>query len=324
MSLIAWYPLNGTLIDNCGGEPLVSKNATYNSSTESMDYTDRNPDWVNGKTGKAWSETDKYIRATSYIPKLKGKQRISITFWANCRTCSDNFGSIINFNTYKPSDNTEDIFRFESFISTENVLYFSWFNNRHLSTDKVLCTYSSNLNTWCHIALVMTNDKCYGYYNGHLQNICDILHPNDNIYFNGKFYLGDNASSQTQNIFFDGSVSNIKIYDHELSQKEVLEDYKQPILHYTFASPIIQGTTNIKHTLMANSDSNGRVQLGSDDFGTYFTKSKYKDDGTTLSYLSRGLALNFPENINPGKWYTWSIDLYPTTTTIIQFDTNGR
>lgn len=286
------------------------ENITVNNRiNQSSDIVRIQPVWVDGKTGKAFSEISPSM-ATNIImnDKLKGLNRVCISCWVMVRNVAQNFGSIINFKLtqtgepyYNDTQNKVKILRLETCKDSDDTLYLDWFANDSFTTDSGTGKIFINYNEWNHIILIMEESTISVYLNG--TKATQIAIPESTYgkwYFTGEISLG-NKQTEISN-FFDGAICNVKIYNHVLSKKEILEDYKQPILHYTFENPYVTETTNISHNIVVHDNNIGEVTLGSDSTGKYMNK-------TNMTFWSgigiKGLL------VKPGRYYTWSIELMP-------------
>ena len=374
MSLVAWYPLNGNLKNNCVGPDLttnykygdVNKDGLVNGkdvdelfniiAETNIDSTSialgdvngdgktngkdcnlldeylnnygeitkanrigqasniirKEPVWVDGKTGKAYSNTTE-IPAWANIDKIKGTKVLSISFWFKADTIYQ-FEDILGFGTYKTTDKSYTNLRAETNHVGGNLIH--WFNNYHLSnSDGLLIDNSPTdaaLGKWVHVTSIFEEDKATMYING--KWVYSRTYPNshDDIEFTGYFYISNDGNDNQNGGSGDFRVCNVKIYNHVLSKKEILEDYKQPILHYTFENPYVTETTDLSTGLTLTSSS---ITMNTDSTGKYITKPTGLQwyDGLKLTYVY----------VKPGRYYTWSIDVMTTEDSYYKFDTNA-
>lgn len=380
MSLIAWYPLNGNLKNNCVGPNLTTNymygdvnkdglvndkdidelyNVLSDTNTDSIskilgdvngdgktnvkDYNilskylnnDRQidinnrirqasnivrkePIWVDGKTGKAYSNITE-ISAWANIDKIKGTKILSISFWFKADKISQ-FEDILGFETYKTTDKSYGYLRAETNYAGSNKL-IHWFNNKHLSNDDGLLIDNSPddaaLGKWVHVTSIFEEDKATMYINGKQTYSRTYPNSHDNIEFTGYFYISNDKHDNHSGASGDFRVCNVKIYNHVLSKKEILEDYKQPILHYTFENPYVTETINISHKVIVHDNHSGKVTLGSDSTGKYMNRT----DMTLWSGIGIDVGSLL---IKPGRYYTWSMEVMPIKDIEYVIDGNGE
>ena len=380
MSLVAWYPLNGNLKDNCGrynlntnylygdvnqdgsitqedadliksfiietatptdnqkiiadinkdGElslndyALVNayvKNTNTSSAVGEYSNVQRfNPTWVDGKTGRYALKINQDKFATNWvtIEQLRNKPLgFSVSLWVKQDTPVVDFKDLIDFETYKETDNTTGILRLESTTTPQ----LRWFNNGHLSTTSGYValggTNNVTLNEWIHLTAVFKTNGLEFYKNGkHVQSWGYQLSP-EGITLTGKFRIGNPSESS----YCNSTISNIKIYNHCLSKEEVYQDYLSPMLHYTFENPYVEETENIPHSLQSTHSS--YVVLGNDAKGNYFTLSGTPSTSGNINVAEGwfGLAISSIP-IKSGEYYTWSLEVNPEEDTQYVFDNN--
>ena len=382
MSLVAWYPLNGNLKDNCGrynlntnylygdvdGDGIINEtdyNLIYDyvtsvavPSNEQKVRADVNrdgkitladyskvlayvngtltndkligssipgqirvePTWVDGKTGRYALKIDQNNFATNWvtIEQLRNKPLgFSVSLWVKQDTPPGDFRDLIDFETYKETDNTTGILRLESTTTPQ----LRWFNNGHLSTTGGYValggTNNVTLNEWIHLTAVFKTNGLEFYKNGkHVQSWGYQLSP-EGITLTGKFRIGNPSESS----YCNSTISNIKIYDHCLSKEEVYQDYLSPMLHYTFENPYVEETENIPHSLQSTHSS--YVVLGNDAKGNYFTLSGTPSTSGNINVAEGwfGLAISSIP-IKSGEYYTWSLEVNPEEDAQYVFDNN--
>lgn len=227
MSLIAHFPLNGDGI-NKG----ISNN---------FDIEDSNFD-VRGKIGKYLKINNKTY--STIIPELVGKKQVSISFWfkemAESVTQWKDFICL-----WSHFDNGEKVVdgevRLEAFRhSTNNEDAVQWystvFNKNYPDTStEATCFWEKHVFTendvWYHNILLVDfeNHTWTWYINGKKRSSYGI---NENaLYFTRGIRLGDDS--------IQAGLNDLRIYDHILSEAEIKEIYKTPILKYNFDQPIM-------------------------------------------------------------------------------------
>lgn len=300
MSLVAWYPLNGDLKDR----------GPFGRDLE-MYPVIQDPSWVNGKTGKAFQINEGLEKTENVnISQLNRKRVMSISFWNKVDSVKGSYGDIVSFRTSKTGINGNITLRLESInSSTTGGTRINWYANSTFTDDGGVGWTEINFGDWQHIVLTMDGSKFNFYINGNSVSSKEFLSGSENITLTGDFAIGsrNNDNNPTNHT---GSISNIKIYDHVLSKKEILEDYKQPILHYSFENPYCEPTVNLTNEVLATD-----VTLGSDDFGNYFIK----DSSMTSGW--KGIR-HKSVKVQAGKIYSWSLDVYSDVDFEYVFDGN--
>lgn len=196
MALIAWYPLNGDILDYSGNE----NHATNYGAT--ID--------VNGKIGKCYSfdGIDDGI-ATPWKPT----EFFTLGMWFyKSDWGTDGYENLIG--AYSTT------FELHTKVSTTNEPYlklYSWGG----------ATVAYELNRWNHVLLVRTPSGTKLYLNGELK-----ITGSAGSLPNEQYYIGCWRNNTVQN--FKGKINDVRFYDHALSQKEIKELAKAKILHYTF------------------------------------------------------------------------------------------
>ena len=317
MSLIAWYPLNGNLKDNCGG-PDIEKGIKITETTTGM----IEPTWGDGKLGKCYKLNSNSIYTNNseiFIPKLINKKVMSISCWLKQEANSALFADWLSFGV-KHFNQDFNGYRFRLEAGSTGVTFPKFFGNGILTNSGGIISPCANesisLGTWIHIVYVFNGKGGATYLNGKSIGYTPYSWPGyEDVVFTGGFILGGgNAGKSPDTNVLNGGISNVKIYDHVLSQEEILQDYKQPILHYTFENPYAEPTVNISHSLIKH-PNHTHVTLGSDTNGTYFTK-------TTDGHWYEGLEINNVPVVG-GRYYTWSIDVNPNQDISLSFDSNA-
>lgn len=317
MSLIAWYPLNGDLKDNCGGPNIENGLKITETGTEIIE-----PTWGDGKLGKCYELNSNSIYTNNseiFIPKLVNKKVISISCWLKQKSNSGLFADWLSFGVKHFNQDFEG-YRFRLEASDTTLTKPKFFGNGILTNAGGITTPCANvsipLGTWIHIVYTFDREKGTAYLNGKLTGYTPYSWSGyEDVVFTGGFILGGgNAGKSPDTNVLNGGISNVKIYDHVLSQEEILQDYKQPMLHYSFENPYAEETTNIPHSITKNAQHT-HITLGSDNVGNYFTKS-------TGAEWWEGIELNNVPVVG-GRYYTWSIDVNPSQDIQLIFDHNA-
>ena len=224
MSLQVWLPLNGH-IKNYGlsgaSTSLVNAPAVINSNRgECYNFNPNN-------------ENNQGIELI--IPEMPQwiQNEISISFWAYHRESS---GRSIFFGNHS----IDGTLSFNIEKNTSNQLRIYMNSDPDFSVTK--CTMEEN--TWIHIAITKTPTELKVYKNG----VCVQTRTNtaDDSWStaNGtKYRIGRDSRSDATAL--NGMMSDFRIYDHALSQKEIVELSQGLILHYPLSSPYMTKTTNL-------------------------------------------------------------------------------
>ena len=269
MSLIAWYPLNGNLEDYSENKQSLQNNgATINNA---------------GKIGKSYSFSNNYMT----VPKnCVISNTFSISVWVYI-TSSQN--SCI-YNTRTVSGEGLSLF-----ILTDGIRFDA---GGQWSTG-----YNPPLNTWVHLTFIKSNNIKKLFVNGQFYKEASCVELSK---LNTKAYIACSmVGDSNPGNYLIGKLNDIRIYDHELSIKEVKEIYKTKILHYKFNNPYEEATVNLQ-----NKFSFSTAEKGTD----YFVKKE-------TDQWHQGAILT-TTNVEAGKTYTWGIDIKSDTSFTIKFDAN--
>lgn len=278
MSLQVWLPLNGT-----------TKNCGISDATASLI---NNPQVVASNRGECYNlnpnnENNQAIEVTfSNMPNLI-KKEFSIAFWIYHRDNSDR--SII-FGNHQYNGNYT--FNIEKLANNQLRIYMQAQPDISFST----CTIDAN--TWTHITIVKNTTELCVYKNG--VKVATRSHISSDLwqYADGiKYLLGRDI--RTDNTALNGMLSDFRIYDHILSQKEINSLAQGLILNYSFNDVYMSATTNLVN--MAD--------------GTFVKNAN------SVWYAGLQCASTY---VTPGKTYTFSCDIRHSGTKAytVYFDTN--
>ena len=283
MSLIHWWPLRNSLADIAGDTPL-------SPGTAGGSYSFTNT----GKLGMCVSLVSQNLNvANPFI----GLEDWSISFWCRDDGVAD-WGDIIcwyaNFS------------RIEVYSSGGN---WHWYNGQpsgwyDLTTGNVFSPVAIQSGTtrsiWRHIAITKSGTNAKLYLDGVLKlnqnNAVTFTSGSDKMYFNSRAVMGGHSGSL--------SLSDVKAYDHELSQAEIEELSRGLMVHYTFQNH--DNVFNVKEYLKSNVNTGSLSAYGT----TGFTFSSTGGDPYTNNYTSYlgtaagGHVIMFP--VKEGKTYTLS------------------
>ena len=307
MSLQVWMPLNGNL-NNQG----LDGSLEFTNTASATVATD-------GKIGSCYS-----FSATSGTGLLLSKGKSASEFmdayinhhsWSMCAwirtTSNDNvvFGLTYGLRLWCGSTNSVNLYN-----STRNV------------------SASNNISTidgrWHHIcATYNTLDNAVNVY-------VDGIKGTTSYYPSGETYASSwansvaigrdfNNSTASSHYYFQGSMNDVRIYDHCLSAKEVKEISKGLVLHYKLSDPYIEPTTN-NYSGWSTSCYNGATSK----YGYGTSTDMYYDNLDDVIRVRMGTSnldawpFVFFNNITPpsnGEYRTLSFDYYPTIKDKINF-----
>ena len=256
MSLQIWLPLNGNL-NNQGLENI----SITNNGAASND---------NGKIGKCY-----YFNSAKMILPSYSTTR-SICFWLK----APKVNSTIAMIDYKST------LAF-GFGSTGNILVKS-------GSDKSLAVYTPTnftANQWIHVTL--TRDDSLSDIKLYLNGVLQTSRSSASYWTNtvDGCYLGGRSTGNTMTCY----INDFRVYDHELSQKEISEIAKGLMIHYKLDN---SGFSN--------------PNLAYDTYGV-FVSGLNSADGSRAEYRCKSLGQSLP--VANGTTVTVSFDLYMTINT---------
>ena len=309
MSLQVWMPLNGNL-NNQG----LDGSLEFTNTASATVATD-------GKIGSCYS-----FSATSGTGLLLSKGKSASEFmnayinhhsWSMCawiRTTSDDnvvFGLTYGLRLWCGSTNYVHLYN-----STRNV------------------SASNNISTidgkWHHIcATYNTLDNAVNVYVDGIKGTTS-YYPSGETYassWSNSVAIGKdfNNSIASSHYYFQGSMNDVRIYDHCLSAKEVKEISKGLCLHYKLADPYIESTTNLYSGWSTNCYNGATNKY---NYGT--STDVYYDNLDGIIRVRMGTnnldawPYVFFNNITPpsnGEYRALSFDYYPTIKDGVNFYT---
>lgn len=324
MSLQVWLPLNGTL-DNQG---LAGDCVFTNSNTTDIVIDN------NGKIGKCYSFSALsgkgiFSPDNGFMDKYINGKSSSVCYWIktnvtnNCPLhLSYGYRVLIGSNG-KPSLSLYNSTKYVSVIGSINICDNNW---HHIAT-----TYDNITGNMCiYIDGIKSGENNYG---------TDITYSSS--WDNGLFIGRDpNNSTAISSYFFQGSLNDIRIYDHALSPKEVHEISKGLCIHYPFRDPYIEKTINIAkyptpsssyHPGWDDSKHEEAISVGGwfggynsgvanpnigyhacwrliDDIPTIVFQDKNSEIGITHRWLGMASTMSDSSLLGPGVTYTISFD----------------
>ena len=285
MALQVWLPLTRDLRNQGLGSVQTTNNTNFILKS-------------GGKLGILCLDLSNTVRL--YSPNLVNLKTFSFAFWYRPETSEStiNWNDVIGFN-----DSKGGLFRLETSYSNSYML--SMHNNTQYGIiQNVASSYGSTLllsstsysrDIWYHIAVtVEEDDNVKAYVNGELK--CIVARSDGSI--TGYFNLGELGGSNKE----DGSLNDLRIYDHCLSPMEVKQLSQGLVLHY----PLNRQGWGQENLLLNSNDltlwpieSSGKIELQEDG---YFKVSSKASNTTRYGIY---YDFTFPEP----NTYTFSVDV---------------
>lgn len=283
MSLVNWWTLNGTLDDYIGNNKLIAYN-NFNLDN-------------NGKIGKCYSSTinDSYAESSN---EIYSEGNISMCCWFKLKAYSTNPTAIITLHEYTSTSNLGI-----NLADKKLAVSIGYVDNTR-EWGSIKSSTTIELNKWYHVVLTFNKDlnKLSLYVNGNKEYSSTL---SKDVKFTPRKLQVNRWSVGYTPYTTTGSYNDIRIYDHELSSKEVKELSKSNILHYKFNDNMEEPTNNLKNIINLTTAEKGQ---------NYFVKKE--SDSWTL-----GAALPHT-NVIAGRTYTWSMDIRCDREFPIKFDPN--
>lgn len=219
MSLIHHWPLVDGLKDNLSRVPLTG------NSTE-----------VTGKIGPCRELDGQFLQASD--SKLKGLDIFSISMWIKYSETKADWADIFGLGIQHNVSLQVKSLRLE--VTSTNGTSAGVFNNGILTNSGGAGRYLTlTKEKWHHFVLTKDNELIQYFLDGmliHQYRFLDVAGCSDG-WCTGEFHLGD--------VNYKGCFSDVRIYDHILSQAEVSELAKALAVHYTFDDRLAEATTNL-------------------------------------------------------------------------------
>lgn len=220
MSLKAWYPLDGNLEDYSGNGNTLVNNSTANITVDSS-----------GKIGKCYNFTGtSYLNSTNALEAIK---EVTYAAWVNRTNSSVACQGIVNNFNHIGSTGFNSSFN----INSSGQLRIDIAQKDGTSHVSLISTGKISENSWNHVACYLNYETgdCKFYINGTL----DSSKKFGSTYYpitikDAKIMIGQWGWAYTSAYKFIGKLNDIRIYDEELSLKEIKEIAKAKILHYNF------------------------------------------------------------------------------------------
>ena len=280
ISLISWYKLNGDLLDSSG-------NNNHGVSTYG------NPVYVDGIVGKCLSfdGVDDCLNLPGN-PKLN-TDRWTISMWVN--TNSKTTGRYL----LTPQSDGHDMH-----ITINSVLGLTLAEAADLN-GRIYSAEGLSYDSWNHITIVLEDTAISLYINGVARNrTIDIWKK---AKWSAPLKVGTRGSGTPE--YYKGLISDVRIYDHCLSDKEIYDLSKALVLKYDF-DDVEEPTVNlfpVNASLMSIRD------------GTDSSWELYKDSYDNIIYKFNRVNQTlyeyngFDTTVVVGDKYTLSLDIYVST-----------
>ena len=256
MSLIAHYPLNGDATDYFGN-----------------DGTSTNVTWVDGKIGQAGLFNGSSSKIHCYVESARNNVNASISCWMKPGVLE----STAIITQQRSDDGPQHSRGLLMGNSSGEITAFS--RNSAYSWNSLNSGVNAVVGVYSHVCLTQYLDHISLFVDGELRASMDMGSYVDS--YNDFFAIGKYTDS---GLFFDGQIDDLRIYDHALSEKEVINLYRA---NYLTSSLRTSSGINLPNVTVAESapltydngfigDGSGRiVHTGHDAVFTELTVSAY-------------------------------------------------
>lgn len=242
MALQVWLPMDKTLNNQGLSDTMVTNNGAALNS--------------NGKIGGCYT----FDGSTSYItftnPITSNDTEFSICCWVKFNTVSGN-ATICTMRTTVGG----------------GIAFFRIGSNFRLddNAQATFASYTISSGEWLHVAVTRNAVAKKLYINGELKQTTSTVGDMDRIYSIGSIGASSASGSGFGN-FTNGSMSDLRIYDHCLSAKEVSEIAKGLVLHYPLNNGGF-GDTVIEEPIYSAMGLNDAIEYDCSGFGNDGTQS---------------------------------------------------
>lgn len=209
MSLVAWFPLNGNINNNGLSGTITTGTPSYN-------------------TGKINAQAlSLSTKVSGTIPELVGAKTWSISFWCLINaddTLSGDWVDILGVHDRKSDDSATGEFRWETCYGSQknNVAIGQYDNTVYATMTTNGAALTATKGGWHFCAAVTDFEK--GVVSIYLDSTLKYTKVHAGGWLLGDFWLGQNNA-------VNGSIQDVRFYNHALSKKEVLELNKGLIMH---------------------------------------------------------------------------------------------
>lgn len=219
MSLVAWYPLNGNLEDKTGFSGDLSIEGTVDLTIDGK---------IGGKAPNFIGVASNGLYINNFIQDVENWQsNFSYACWVYINSQEGNWQYLISTGRDCGSYGCNLQIR-----SSDLVICYETKNQQHYSTG-----ISVPLQVWTHITMTCDDNFIYFYVNGEYKTKVENKGFGYTEAKNQALYIGKMSYNNTVNYFpLNGSIQDVRIYNHCLSDAEVKKISKGLVLHYIMDS----------------------------------------------------------------------------------------
>lgn len=282
MSLQVWLPLNGNLTNNGIDTITTSGTATYNV----------------GRMGSKSFNLSSRVNLT--VPSLAGVKTWSVAFWYITNTdtsLSSDWVDVLGFGDQKSDNSTNGDYRFEvCYGSTKNV-GIGQYDNGTNATHGNFNTLVSTFGAWHHICITVDyeNNLCTAYVDG----VQFGTKTHNGGHLRGNMWLGQANA-------INGSLQDVRVYDHALSLREVNEVRKGLMIHLPLS---YSANPNLQPNSLTFGTTAGNPGNFTHETKTYDGQKVIRMTCKTDSYSGGPYRAGFTKGSLAvvGQTYTWSM-----------------
>ena len=306
MSLKIWLPLNGSLQESITERGISNTNATINSA---------------GKIGQCYrfngSAYLSHAMSANDIAMINNCTQFTIACWVKFDTVQDGWGQIFTIGTAGTSWNNINI-GFDNKSGTAT--YFSVSDSS--SATHTNCGSGKNLqdNQWHHLIGTYNQGTMAMYVDGVRTSTLETqIRPTFSGTSPAYIFIGGNQNGEQAECY----INDVRFYDHCLSPREIKLLAQGLVAHYKLDDPSIEPTTNLLNGVWPH------TSFWNAPLGTYSSFSNQLGTGSLIEirqfhnrqclYIKGGSDSNNrcykSISVSGDKSYTFSLDLYSTSTT---------
>lgn len=283
MAMVHWWPLTDNLQDRITLTNLTNKSATQVTT---------------GKFGKAYAFNGASGVCLQHIfAKEITNTNFSFSFWIKLSSSWSGWGQVLTIGTVGTSWN--DI-RAGVDIADTKVPYFNISDGTNSTSYSGPQHTALSTGVWYHIACTLQNKVMTMYVNGAPAASKSTYTASFNPNFSNAtvISIGGNSSEVGE-----CEITDVRVYDHALSQAEAKELSKAQIIHYTFNDTFAETTTNMLPTSCQNIDINPSSNANSP---VSFTTTSGLKQGS--SYTLSATVTRFPTDTSTNPRLTLLLD----------------